>query len=159
MTRLYHFNDPKHPHVLHGNTCAFVQDVISTATVLPRVASDMADCISVIFTGPKREIMFAELSTRLGELGFVPALDTTDPSWYDVDITRGVQFAYWERGTCWLRVLCAVNEVEYDWVDYIVRGFPATCFMVDLGAEEVCLRFPELERDRLVEFNQRILGH
>jgi hypothetical protein len=36
VTRLHYMNDPKHPHVLHGNTCAFDQNVVSTANVLPR---------------------------------------------------------------------------------------------------------------------------
>ena len=56
VTRLHYMNDPKHPYVLHGNTCAFEQDVVSTADTLPRVPSDLEECLSIIFTGPKREI-------------------------------------------------------------------------------------------------------
>ena len=31
VTHLNYVNDPKHPYVLHGNTCAFDQNIISTA--------------------------------------------------------------------------------------------------------------------------------
>src|SRR5260370_32927719 len=41
VTHLHYLNDPKHPYVLHGNTCAFEQDVVSTVDRLPRVPSDL----------------------------------------------------------------------------------------------------------------------
>jgi len=53
VTQLHYLNDLKHPYVLHGNTCAFKQDVVSTADILPRVPSDLEECLSIIFTGPK----------------------------------------------------------------------------------------------------------
>jgi hypothetical protein len=61
VTRLHFLNDPKQPYILHGNTCAFEQDVVSTANILPRAPADMEGCLSVIFTGPKCEIAQAAL--------------------------------------------------------------------------------------------------
>lgn len=47
VARLHYINDPKHPYVLHGNTCAFEQDAISTANTLPRAPCDMCVAHSI----------------------------------------------------------------------------------------------------------------
>ena len=51
--RLYHSESPLNPFEAKGNSCAFPQDVISTATVLPRTPADINGALSVVFTGPK----------------------------------------------------------------------------------------------------------
>lgn len=56
VTRLHYLSDPKHPFIRHSNTSASIQDVLLTANVLPRITSDMADCISIMFIGPQRRI-------------------------------------------------------------------------------------------------------
>jgi hypothetical protein len=54
ITRLYQSSDPSQPTVFHGNTCAHEMNVNSTATVLPRVPSDVNDLLSVVFIGSQR---------------------------------------------------------------------------------------------------------
>jgi len=56
VTRLYHSDDPRNPHVFHGNTCAHWQNVISTATVLPRTPADINDMLSIVFVGPRTTV-------------------------------------------------------------------------------------------------------
>jgi hypothetical protein len=54
ITRLYQSSDPSQPTVFHGNTCAHEMNVRSTASVLPRVPSDVNDLLSVVFIGSQR---------------------------------------------------------------------------------------------------------
>src|SRR6266478_5627859 len=56
VTRLYFSDDPKNPHVFHGNTCAHEQNVVSTAKALPRTAADVSNTISVLFVGPSKDV-------------------------------------------------------------------------------------------------------
>src|SRR5258708_34274170 len=56
VTRLYFSDDPKNPHVFHGNTCAHEQNVVSTAKALPRTAADISNTISVLFVGPSKDV-------------------------------------------------------------------------------------------------------
>src|SRR5260370_42625295 len=56
ITQLYFSDDPKNPHVFHGNTCAHEQNVLSTAKVLPRTATDVSNTISVLFVGPSKDV-------------------------------------------------------------------------------------------------------
>ncbi len=56
ITWLYFSDDPKNPHVFHGNTCAHEQNVLSTAKVLPWTANDLSGTISVLFVGPTKKI-------------------------------------------------------------------------------------------------------
>lgn len=56
ITQLYFSDDPKNPHVFHGNTCAHEQNVLSTAKVLPWTANDLSGTISVLFVGPTKKI-------------------------------------------------------------------------------------------------------
>jgi len=54
IVRLFQSTDPALPNVLHGNTCAHEMNVVSTASVLPRTASDVNGALSVIFIGPEK---------------------------------------------------------------------------------------------------------
>jgi len=56
VTRLYFSDDPKNPHVFHGNTCANEQNVVSTEKSLPRTAADISNTISVLFVGPSKDV-------------------------------------------------------------------------------------------------------
>ncbi|KAF9033429.1 hypothetical protein BDZ89DRAFT_947763, partial [Hymenopellis radicata] len=59
VTRLYNSSSPEQPRMLHGNTCAHDMNVVSTATVLPRVPQDVLGMISVVFVGPKHRLKHA----------------------------------------------------------------------------------------------------
>ena len=56
VTRLYGSDDLSQPHVYRGNTCAFAQNTISTATKLPRTPADVNDLLSVVFTGSAKSV-------------------------------------------------------------------------------------------------------
>ncbi|KAF8290397.1 hypothetical protein DL93DRAFT_2069044, partial [Clavulina sp. PMI_390] len=99
VTRLHHVNDPKHPYVLHGNTCAFEQDILSTAKVLPRAPSDLEDCLSVIFTGPNRDIPQAALKKifRIWKplvIEFLRWLCSNNVAYADVEINENILDLY-----------------------------------------------------------------
>ncbi|KAG1876577.1 hypothetical protein DFJ58DRAFT_712827 [Suillus subalutaceus] len=49
-----HSSDPTQPRVFHGNTCAHEMNTVSTASVLPRMPSDVNGFLSVIFIGPEQ---------------------------------------------------------------------------------------------------------
>jgi len=61
VTRLYGSDDLSQPHVYRGNTCAFAQNMISTATKLPRTPADVNDLLSVVFTGSAKSVSNASL--------------------------------------------------------------------------------------------------
>lgn len=56
VTPLYGSDDPAQPYVFRGNTCAFAQNMLSTAKKLPRTPSDVNDLLSVVFTGAAKNV-------------------------------------------------------------------------------------------------------
>jgi hypothetical protein len=52
ITRLYGSDDPQNSHVYCRNTCAFAQNVVSTAQVLPQTPSN----VSVVFVGSSKTV-------------------------------------------------------------------------------------------------------
>ena len=54
VTRLFHSSDPSTPRVLYRNTCAHNMNVVSTASVLPRIPSDLNDALSIVFIGDEK---------------------------------------------------------------------------------------------------------
>jgi hypothetical protein len=98
-------NDPKQPFIHHGNTCTFEQDVISTANVLPRAPEDMEGCMSVIFTGPKREIAPAALKKifhihKALVLDFLHWLQSHNSSYSGVNIDLFILNCYSDPKNC-----------------------------------------------------------
>jgi hypothetical protein len=49
--RLYHSDNPQDPYLAKGNSCVHPQNIVSTASVLPRTPADVAGCISIVFMG------------------------------------------------------------------------------------------------------------
>ncbi|KAG1898383.1 uncharacterized protein F5891DRAFT_1239317 [Suillus fuscotomentosus] len=52
VTRLFQSSDPAQPKVFHGNTCAHDMNIVSTASVLLRMPSDVNGLLSIVFIGP-----------------------------------------------------------------------------------------------------------
>ena len=51
VSRIFGSSDPAQPKVFHGNPCAHEMNVLLTASVLPRMFSDVNDMLTVVFVG------------------------------------------------------------------------------------------------------------
>jgi len=99
LSRLHFLNDPKQPYVLHGDTCAFEQDV-STANILPRAPADMEGYLSVVFIGPKHDIAQAALKNifRIRKILVLDFLRTQNSMYSHITIDPSVSDLYDDNG-------------------------------------------------------------
>jgi hypothetical protein len=102
--QLYHSDNPQDPYLAKGNSCAHPQNTVSTARVLPRTPTDVAGCISVVFTGPNNKTIptaalkniFRVRKSVIRE--FLGWLKTNNPLYKDVEISEANLAMYGNDG-------------------------------------------------------------
>ncbi|KAF8317921.1 hypothetical protein DL93DRAFT_2045234, partial [Clavulina sp. PMI_390] len=91
--RLYHSSNPQDPYQARGNSCAYPQNIVSVAEVLPRTPADVAGSLGVVFTGPSRKLPSGALQSifkvRKSVLcNFLEWLRLNNPLYRNIEISQ-----------------------------------------------------------------------